>query len=115
MVQVTELSYMGIGVKRLDEWKNFAARIIGMEVAEGEEPDRCHLRMDYWQHRIGLDADDKGDLMYLGFRVAGPEEFQAMQKQLSSAEIRFRVGSEEEAAERHVLQVLKLEDPDGNP
>ena len=72
MVQVTELSYMGIGVKNLDEWKNFAARIIGMELAEDEERDRCYLRMDYWHHRIVLHADDLDDLMYLGFRVAGP-------------------------------------------
>ena len=73
MVQVTELSYMGIGVKNPDEWKNFAARIIGMELVEDEERDRCYLRMDYWHHRIVLHADDSDDLMYLGFRVAGPE------------------------------------------
>ena len=82
MVQVTELSYMGIGVKNPDEWKNFAARIVGMELVEGEERDRCYLRMDYWHHRIVLHTDDSDDLMYLGFRVAGPEEFGEMQKQL---------------------------------
>ncbi len=38
-----------------------------------------------------------------------------MQHQLSAAGIRFRVGSEEEAAERRVLEILKLEDPDGHP
>ena len=38
-----------------------------------------------------------------------------MQKQLSDAWIKFRVGSNEEAIERRVLEVLKLEDPDGNP
>ena len=75
MVQVTELSYMGIGVKNPDEWKSFAARIVGMELVEGEEHDRCYLRMDYWHHRIVLHTDDSDDLMYLGFRVAGPEEF----------------------------------------
>ena len=82
MVQVTELSYMGIGVKNPDEWKNFAARIIGMELVEDEERDRCYLRMDYWHHRVVLHADDSDDLMYLGFRVAGPEEFREMQQQL---------------------------------
>ena len=115
MVQVTELSYMGIGVKNPDEWKNFAAGIIGMELAEGEERDRCYLRMDYWHHRIVLHTDDSDDLLYLGFRVAGPEEFREMQKQLAANGIQFRVGSDEEAGERHVLEVLKLNDPDGNP
>ena len=26
MVQVTEMGYMGLGVKNLDEWKDFATR-----------------------------------------------------------------------------------------
>jgi 2,3-dihydroxybiphenyl 1,2-dioxygenase len=34
---------------------------------------------------------------------------------LSAAGIKFRVGSEAEALERHVLEVLKLNDPGGNP
>jgi 2,3-dihydroxyethylbenzene 1,2-dioxygenase len=47
--------------------------------------------------------------------VAGGEEFEEMQHQLSTAGIKFRVGSNEEASERHVLGLLKLEDPDGTP
>ena len=41
MVKVTELSYMGIGVTNPDAWKNFASRIIGMELTEDEERDRA--------------------------------------------------------------------------
>ncbi len=115
MIQVTELGYMGLGVKNLDEWKNFATSIVGMELEEGRTADRCFLRMDYWHHRIILHADGSDDLAYLGFRVAGAEEFHGMQHQLSEAGIKYRVGSEEEATERHVLEILKLDDPDGNP
>jgi 2,3-dihydroxybiphenyl 1,2-dioxygenase len=115
MIQVTELCYMGLGVKNLEEWKNFATSIVGMELADEGEPDRCYLRMDYLHHRIILHADGSDDLAYLGFRVAGAEEFSAMQGQLSAAGIKFRVGSEEEADERRVLEVMKLNDPDGNP
>jgi 2,3-dihydroxyethylbenzene 1,2-dioxygenase len=115
MIQVTELGYMGIGVKKLDEWKHFAANIVGMEVTNDGEPDRCYLRMDYWHHRLVLHANDSDDLEYLGFRVAGAEEFRAMQNQLSEAGIKFRVGSQDEATERHVLEVMKLQDPDGTP
>ncbi len=115
MAKVTELGYMGIGVKSPDQWKEFAALIMGMELAEGEAPDRYYLRMDNWHHRIVVHADASDDLLYLGFRVAGPEEFRELQRQLSSAGIQFRTGSEDEAAERHVLEVMKLSDPDGNP
>ena len=115
MVQVTELGYMGIGVKDLDTWKHFAATILGWEIVDEGEEDRCYARMDYWHHRIVLHSDPSDDLLYLGFRVAGPEEFGQMHQQLSETGIACRVGSQEEALERHVLEVLKLEDPDGNP
>src|SRR6202050_14043 len=115
MVQITEMGYMGIGAKSLDEWKTFAANMVGMEVAGDGERDRCCLRMDYWHHRLIVHQDSSDDLLYLGLRVAGGEEFGEMQHQLSAAGIKFRVGSNEEASERHVLELLKLEDPDGTP
>src|SRR5947207_8194980 len=115
MIEVTELGYMGIGVKDLDAWKDFATRIVGLELAQEGESDRCYLRMDYWHHRIVLHSDPSDDLMYLGFRVAGAEEFREMQTQLREADIKFTVGSEEQASERHALEVMKLADPDGNP
>jgi len=115
MVQVTELGYMGIGVKDVDAWRNFATMLIGMELSDEGERDRCYLRMDYWHHRLVLHANGSDDLEYLGFRVAGPDEFGEMQRQLSDAGIKFRVGSDDEAAERHVLELLKLNDPGGNP
>ncbi|MGH8013791.1 MAG: VOC family protein, partial [Candidatus Binataceae bacterium] len=114
MVQITELGYMGVGVRDLDAWKDFATRIIGMELADDGERDRCYLRMDYWHHRLVLHQGDD-DLEYLGFRVAGADEFTQMQRQLSEAGISYRVGSEDEAVERHVLEVMKLNDPAGNP
>ena len=115
MIQVTELGYMGLGVKDLDAWKNFATNIVGFELVNEGESDRCYLRMDYLHHRLVLHADGSDDLAYLGFRVAGADEFAQMQRQLSEAGIKFRVGSEDEAEERRVLEVLKLSDPDGNP
>jgi len=115
MVQVTELGYIGIGVKDLAIWRHFASDIIGWQIIDEGEPHRCYARMDYWHHRIVLHSDTSDDLLYLGFRVAGPEEFQEMQVQLADAGISFRQGSADEAGERRVLEVLKLEDPGGNP
>lgn len=114
-ISVTELGYIGLGVKDLAAWKTFAKDFLAFEIVDEGESDRCHLRMDYQHHRFTLHADGTDDLAYLGFRVAGPNEFVAMQAQLKQADIKFRVGSLEEAEERRVLEVLKLADPDGNP
>jgi 2,3-dihydroxyethylbenzene 1,2-dioxygenase len=114
MVQVTELGYFGIGVKDVVAWKQFAREILGLEVREEPgETDRFYLRMDTWHHRFVVHANGDDDVSYLGFRVAGAEEFAEMQKQLANAGIEFRVGSLAEAEERRVLEVMKLADPGG--
>lgn len=115
MVQVTELGYIGVGVKDVAAWRQFAAEIMGMQLADDGEADRCYLRMDYWHHRLVLHATGSDDLEYLGLRVAGADEFGEMQHQLKTAGVAFRVGSPAEAEERRVLEVMKLEDPAGNP
>jgi 2,3-dihydroxyethylbenzene 1,2-dioxygenase len=116
MVQVTELGYFGIGVSDLGAWKQFAREILALEVREEPgEPDRAYLRMDIWHHRFVLHAGGDDDVAYLGFRVAGADEFAEMQKQLANAGIDYRVGSLGEAEERRVLEVMKLVDPGGTP
>jgi len=112
---VTELGYVGIGVADMTAWRNFACDIMGLEWVDEGERDRCYLRMDYWHHRFVVHENGGDDLLYTGYRVAGPDEFRRMQTQLADANVAFRIGSQEEAAERRVLEVLKLEDPAGVP
>jgi 2,3-dihydroxybiphenyl 1,2-dioxygenase len=115
MSAVTELGYMAIGVSNLNQWKEFAAEILGLEVVDEGEPKRCYLRMDFWHHRLIVEEDGSDDLSCLGLRVAGPEEFSAMRKALGDAGVRYEVGSRAQAEDRHVLELVTLQDPNGNP
>ncbi len=115
MVQVTELGYLTLGVKDLARWKTFAAEVLGVEVVDGDKPGSCFLRLDYWHHRIVLEENGADDLMVVGFRVAGQDEFCEIAKRLETAGVTVRVGTFEEAYERHVLEVMMFEDPSGNP
>src|ERR1700676_1270317 len=115
MIQVTELGYIGVGVKDLDAWKNFATDIVGFERADDGESDRCYLRMDYMHHRLVLHADGSDDLAYLGLRVAGADEFAQMQRQLTEAGIKFRVGSEDEAKNLRRAKTSNLHTPGAKP
>jgi 2,3-dihydroxyethylbenzene 1,2-dioxygenase len=115
MVQVTELGYMGLGVKKLGEWKDYASKILGLEVVDEGEAGRCYFRMDYWHHRFIVEEDGRDDLNFLGFRVAGVEEFRQMHRQLTDAGVKVRIGTPEEADDRRVLEVMKLEDASGHP
>jgi 2,3-dihydroxybiphenyl 1,2-dioxygenase len=115
MVQVTELGYVGLGVKNLDIWKTFASQILGLEVTDDGDGDRCYLRMDYWHHRIALQEDCTDDLTTLGFRVADVDEFRGMAVQLTDAGVDVRIGSPAEADVRRVLEVMTLKDASGYP
>ena len=87
MARVTELGYIGIGVKDADAWKEFAAQVVGMEVLDEGEKDRFYLRMDDWHHRIIVHVNGSDDLEYLGWRVEGPVEMEEMEKQLRAAKV----------------------------
>jgi len=115
MVQVTELGYLVLGVKSLETWKVFATNILGFETAESGETGRCFFRMDYWHHRFVLEEDGTDDLICLGFRVAGPEEFRDMRRQLADGGIAFEICGAEEAANRRVLELIRMRDPSGTP
>lgn len=115
MVKVTELGYIGIGVSDGAAWKDFATQVVGMELLEEGEDGRFYLRMDNWHHRIVVHTSGEDDLLYLGWRVAGSDELEQMERQLREARIDYRVGKEDEAHERRVLGLLKLADPGGNP
>ena len=111
---VTELGYLGIGIRDVEAWRFYANQILGMEwVEDGSE---LALRMDYWHHRILVQpgaAED--DVLFAGFRVAGPEEFRAMQQHLKDSGVAFTVASPADAEKRSVLELLRLTDPAGLP
>ena len=116
MVAVTELGYVCFGVSDLAAWRDFAGNLLGLEVFEEPgEPDRLYLRTDYWHHRIIIEKNPADDLLAAGLRVAGVEEFNAMQKVLKGAGIAFEIGGKDLAKSRRVLEIMKLSDPAGNP
>jgi 2,3-dihydroxyethylbenzene 1,2-dioxygenase len=112
-VSVTELGYVGFEVSELGAWHAFSTQILGMECIA--EAAGARLRMDYWHQRIVLHEGAADDLRYAGFRLAGPEDFWAMQRQLTGLGIAFELASAAEAEERHVLELMKLKDPAGLP
>lgn len=116
MVRVTELGYIGLHVSDAQAWKGYATECVGFEVLDEGEPDgRFYLRMDNWHHRFVVHPGSKDDLAYLGWRVPDADTLEKMERQLREAGIGYHVGTAEEAAERHVLGLLKLEDPSGLP
>lgn len=112
-IGVTELGYLGIGVRNLEAWRLYATEILGMEWADSN--GELSLRMDYWHHRILVEQSDEDDVLFAGYRVAGPEEFRMMQRHLEECGVLFKMASAAEAEKRCVLELLRLSDPAGLP
>ncbi|MEL2319379.1 1,2-dihydroxynaphthalene dioxygenase, partial [Klebsiella pneumoniae] len=106
---VIELGYMGISVKDPAAWKSFAANMLGLQVLDEGDKDRFYLRMDNWHHRIVVHHNGQDDLEYLGWRVAGQPEFEALGQKLVDAGYKVRVCDKAEAQERMVLGLMKTE------
>ena len=115
MVKVTELGYLGLNITSAQTWRSYAAECVGLEVLDEGESDRFYLRMDNWHHRFVMHAGTQDDMAYMGWRVDDSGALKAMEQQLRDAGIEYRVASADEAAERHVLGLLKLKDPSGIP
>lgn len=113
---VTELGYVGIGVKDMVAWRAFACDVMGLEwVEEQGERDRAYLRMDYWHHRLVLHQDNSDDLQYAGFRAAGPDELRQIKQQLQELSCEVETASERLCEERRVLELIRTVDPGGVP
>lgn len=115
MTQITELGYLGLGVSDMEAWKQFASDKIGLEWVAGDNAEIAYLKIDFWHHRIALRKSETDDVQYCGMRVAGIEEFNALYSRLCEAGIEVALASKEHAAERHVLALMQMKDPNGVP
>ena len=111
---IMELGYVRFGVSDLDAWRHFATRLLGLE-ANGDGAGALHLRADAWHHRLVLEEDARDDLLGAGLRVANAAAFRAMQEALRARNVAFEVADADQARAAHVLELMTLADPSGNP
>ena len=77
MASITQLGYVGISAKDVDEWERFATETLGLQIS-GKEPDgTLFLRMDEYQYRFAVQPTGKDDVERrsagrLAERVPGP-------------------------------------------
>lgn len=114
MSKVTELGYLGLNVSDGAAWRRFGTEVVGLELLDEGEGDRFYFRMDNWHHRFVVHVNDKDDLAYTGWRVADEDALREILDRLGAAGHAFRMATVEEATERRVLGLVKLNDPSGN-
>jgi biphenyl-2,3-diol 1,2-dioxygenase len=115
VISVTQLGYLGLSVRDVNGWEQFAAQILGLQ-PNGRDPDgSLFLRMDEYHHRFILHPTGKDDLAYIGWEVGKEEELEAMGERLKQAGVGVTPGTSDEADARRVAGLIKFTDPSGIP
>jgi 2,3-dihydroxybiphenyl 1,2-dioxygenase len=115
MANVTQLGYLGLSVRDVDQWEQFGSQVLGLQPNGRESDGSLFLRMDEYHHRFILHPTGKDDLAYIGWEVATEGALDAIAEQLRKADVAVMPGTSDEADARRVAGLIKFADPSGIP
>jgi 2,3-dihydroxybiphenyl 1,2-dioxygenase len=107
------LGYIGFRSKDLSDWAGYATGLLGLERID-KARSKLAFRMDNRRQRIIVDAEPGDPLGYLGWEMADAAALHAIAARLEAAGVLVAHGSRALAEERHVADLITLQDPVGN-
>ena len=113
MASVTELGYLGIGVKSIGEWESYAEHVLGLPASAPDANGATFLRMDGQHHRFALHENDTDDVLYIGLQVDDAAALDEVAARLSDSGVAVAAGRPGEAEQRRVGGLVRFTDPDG--
>ncbi len=114
MTPVSQLGYLGLGVKDVDAWRGYAETVLGLRAVEGRADGDLLLGMDAHHNLFTLHEEDRDDVAYVGWQTDGATEMEAIAARLESGGVVVSRGSREMNERRHVSGLIAFEDPDGH-
>ena len=113
MDSVTQLGYLGIGVRDLPGWERFATNVLGLQANGTDQDGTLFLRMDENHHRFALHPDGRDDVVYVGWETRDEAALRTVAERLESQGLKIVRGTAAEARQRRVIGLIKLKDPSG--
>jgi 2,3-dihydroxybiphenyl 1,2-dioxygenase len=113
MSGISSLGYLGLGVKDLKAWEQFATNILGLQSTGSPDDGALRLRMDEYAYRFALHRDDADDVAYIGWEVADAAALRDVTERLRGAEVAVEEGPKELADTRGVAGLIRFADPNG--
>jgi len=110
---ITALGYLGIRSSKLDDWGDFASKLLGMQMLD-RGGKALAFRMDDRQQRL-LVSDERGDtLAFIGWEVESRRDLEDYSRKLDAAGVEVRIGSTDLCDRRFVSELIWFQDPMGN-
>src|SRR6202007_202190 len=107
------LGCIGIRAKALDDWASYGAGLLGLQRV-GQSRSTLAFRMDDRKQRIVVRADGGEGIGFFGWEVADAGAVDALAAHLEQNEIKVARGSRGLADQRHVADLILVDDPVGN-
>lgn len=112
-MSVTALGYIGIRSDRLDDWSDFAGKLLGMQKIDRGGKSLA-FRMDDKAQRL-IVADEPGEtLAFMGWEVEHLADLDAYAARLERAGTRVFRAPKALAGQRLVTELIAFDDPMGN-
>ncbi|MEE2927019.1 MAG: VOC family protein [Chloroflexota bacterium] len=115
MTGVTQLGYLGIGVRDVDEWERFATGVLGLQANGRSSDGSLFLRMDEYHHRFVIQPNGNDDVAYIGWQATNEGSMQEIAERLNAAGVEVHQGTSSEAEARRVEGLITFPDPNGIP
>jgi 2,3-dihydroxybiphenyl 1,2-dioxygenase len=107
------LGYIGVRAKDLSDWASYGAGQLGLQRIDKSRTTLA-FRMDDRKQRLLIDANGGAGIGFFGWEAADTAALDAIASRLEQSEIKIASGSRALADERHVKDLIVLEDPVGN-
>jgi 3,4-dihydroxy-9,10-secoandrosta-1,3,5(10)-triene-9,17-dione 4,5-dioxygenase len=115
MTGIRSLGYLRIESADVGAWREFGVRALGMVEGRGPEAGALYLRMDDFPARLVIVPGERNRLLASGWEVPGDADLAQVGRALEEAGVAVKAGTAAELAERRVAQLLRFDDPAGNP
>jgi 3,4-dihydroxy-9,10-secoandrosta-1,3,5(10)-triene-9,17-dione 4,5-dioxygenase len=113
-IDIKSMGYARVASTNLDDWKQFAGKVLGLAEGRGPNPDNLYYRIDEVSARLVVFPSDVDQLDCVGWELADHDALQAAREHLTKAGVATTEGAPEELAERRVQELVRFTDPFGN-
>src|SRR5262244_4124561 len=110
---IEALGYIGVRAKDVGDWASYGERLLGLQRIDKSRSSLA-FRMDDRKQRLVVDADGGQGIAFFGWEVADATALDAVAARIEAAGIKVARGSRALAGERHVADLIVLNDPGGN-
>jgi 2,3-dihydroxybiphenyl 1,2-dioxygenase len=107
------LGYVGVRARDLGDWASYGTGLLGLQRIDKSRSSMA-FRMDDRKQRILIDADGGEGIGFYGWEMANAAALDVLGAHLEKSEIKVARGSRALADERHVKDLIVLNDPLGN-